>query len=140
MGINETRRRIERRRTLGPARPRGAGRPQANLHARWLDVAEAAQELEHVAAMADAGEGIGAALGCATSTFESLANSMLMMRGLVLREQGEGEGSGPEAERLARLLFAIDQNLRFAAHAADLGRRGAGAEPDRAPALRSLAG
>ena len=136
MGINETRRRIERRRTLGPARPRGAGRPQANLHARWLDVAEAAQELEHVAAMADAGEGIGAALGCATSTFESLANSMLMMRGLILRAAGEDEAT-PEAERLGRLLYAIDQNLRFAAHAADLGCRSAA--EDAAPA-KSLAG
>lgn len=136
MGINETRRRIERRRTLGPARPRGAGRPQANLHAPWLDVAEAAQELEHVAAMADAGEGIGAALGCATSTFESLANSMLMMRGLILRAAGEDEAT-PEAERLGRLLYAIDQNLRFAAHAADLGCRSAAEDP--APA-KSLAG
>ncbi len=136
MGINETRRRIERRRTLGPARPRGAGRPQANLHARWLDVAEAAQELEHVAAMADAGEGIGAALGCATSTFESLANSMLMKREMIIRAAGEDEAT-PEAERLGRLLYASDQNLRFAAHAADLGCRSAAEDP--APA-KSLAG
>lgn len=138
MRIHQIRRRIERRQALGSAgRPLSATRSQAVLYDRSLDVAEAAQELERVAA-ADGGEGaVPAALGCATSTFESLANSMLMMRGLVLRAR-EGEGATPEAERLARLLYAIDQNLRFAAHAADLGCRQA--QNDAAPAGQALAG
>lgn len=141
MGFEQIRQRAERRQALGAGRraePRT--RAEAALQDRCLGLAEAAQDLERVAGADGAGGAVPAALGCVTSAFESLANSMLMMRGLVLREQQEGEGSDPEAERLARLLFAIDQNLRFAAHAADLGRRGVDAEPDRAPALRSLAG
>lgn len=140
MGIERIRQRAERRRALGAGRrPEPRTRSEAALHDRCLGLAEAAQELERVAGAEGAGGAVPSALGCVTSAFESLANSMLMMRGLVLREQGEGEGSSPEAERLARLLFAIDQNLRFAAHASDLGRRGAGPEPDRGTALRSLA-
>lgn len=126
MGIEQTRERIERRRSLGSARrPKAATRAQAVLYDRCLDVAEAAQELERVAAADGGADAVPAALGCATSTFESLANSMLMMRGLVLRANGDEEATPPEAERLARLLYAIDQNLRFAAHAADLGCRDA---------------
>ncbi|HET6830669.1 MAG TPA: hypothetical protein VFH44_04890 [Solirubrobacterales bacterium] len=142
MGIERIRQRAERRRALGAARrPEPRTRSEATLYDRCIGLAESAQELERVAGAEGGGRAVPAALGCATSAFESLANSMLMMRGLVLREQEEQEGSNPEAERLARLLFAIDQNLRFAAHAADLGRRGTGDEPEAGPelALRSLA-
>jgi hypothetical protein len=141
MGIERIRERAERRRALGAARPpEPSTRSEAALYDRCLGVAEAAQELERVAGAEGAAGAVPPALGCATSAFESLANSMLMMRGVVLREQERAGGSSPDAERLARLLFAIDQNLRFAAHAADLGRRGPGAEPEVGPALRSLAG
>lgn len=137
MGIDRTRERVERRRSLGSVgRPKITKRSQAVLYDRCLDVAGAAQELERVAGADGAADAVPAALGCATSTFESLANSMLMMRGLILRAAGEDEAT-PEAERLGRLLYAIDQNLRFAAHAADLGCRSAAEDP--APA-KSLAG
>jgi hypothetical protein len=141
MGINRIRQRVERRRAIGvepPTEPRTRG--EAALYGRTLGLAEAAQELEQVAAAGDAAGAVPAALGCATSAFESIANSMLMMRGLVLRSEGVDGAESPEAERLARLLFAIDQNLRFAAHAADLGRRDAsGSGAESSPALRSLA-
>lgn len=126
------------------SRPEPVTQAEAVLYERTLGLAEAAQELERVAAAEGAGGAVPTALGCVTSAFESIANSMLMMRGLVLRagergDDGDGDSSA-EAERLARLLFAIDQNLRFAAHAADLGRRGAGeSAPAVGPALRSLA-
>jgi hypothetical protein len=139
MGIERIRARVERRRALGADhRPEPGTRSEAALYDRCLGVAEAAQELERVAGAAGTGDAVPGALGFATSAFESLANSMLMMRGVVLRELRGAQGStAPEAERLARLLFAIDQNLRFAAHAADLGRDGA--ETGAEPALRSLA-
>jgi len=137
MEIDRTRERAERRRSLGSVgRPKTTKHSQAALYDRSVDVAEAAQGLERVAAADGAAGAVPAALGCATSTFESLANSMLMMRGLVLGANGNEEAT-PEAERLARLLYAIDQNLRFAAHAADLGCRDAGAIAT--PAEKSLA-
>jgi len=138
MGINRTREQLERRGALGAARrPPAGNRSQAVLYDRCLDVAETAQRLERVAAADGSEEMVPAALGCVTSAFESLANSMLMMRGQVLRAH-EGSPSEPEAERLARLLYAIDQNLRFAAHAADLGCRSA--EGVAAPTEPQLAG
>jgi hypothetical protein len=125
MGIDQIRQRVERRQVLASAGPPPAmKRSQAIVYERCMDLAEAAQELERVAATGGTEDAVPAALGCVTSTFESLANSMLMMRGVVLRAHEDEATTPPEAERLARLLYAIDQNLRFAAHAADLGCRG----------------
>jgi hypothetical protein len=130
MGINQIRQRVERRQVLASAGPPPAmKRSQAIVYERCTELAEAAQELERVAATGGTEDAVPAALGCVTSTFESLANSMLMMRGVVLRAHENEATTPPEAERLARLLYAIDQNLRFAAHAADLGCRGSAEAP-----------
>ena len=122
MGIEGIRDRIERRETLGPTKPPSLVRRSRTVsYDRSLDVAEAAQAHERVAGDG-AAEAVPAVLVCMTSTFESLANSMLMMRGLVLRSRASGAADN-QADRLAQLLFAINQNLRLAAHASDIGCR-----------------
>lgn len=136
MSIKRRKPRIERRRLLaGEWKPRTAGRSENALFDHSFELAEVARDLERVAGANGSAGATAASLGCATSAFESLANAMLKMRGVVLRElspTADGNGHEPaEAEQLGRLLYAIDQNLRFAAHAADLGRQAAA---DIAPA------
>jgi hypothetical protein len=130
MNIQRRKHRIARRRLLaGEWKPTTSGGPENALFDRCFELAEASHDLEQVAGVRGTTAAMAASLGCATSAFESLANSMLMMRRVVLREledeEAEGAGSGESgpAEQLGRLLYAIDQNLRFAAHAADLGRQ-----------------
>ena len=130
MSIERRKQRIERRlRMAGEFKPREADRFENALFDRCFELAEAARELETVAGAPGSGGAAAASLGCLTSTFESLANAMLAIRGTALRELPDtpppdtgGPGSG---EQLSRLLFAIDQNMRFAAHAADLARQSA---------------
>jgi hypothetical protein len=128
MNIQRRKHRIARRRLLaGEWKPTTSGGPENALFDRCFELAEASHDLEQVAGVQGTTAAMAASLGCATSAFESLANSMLMMRRVVLRdlegaEDGDGDESAP-AEQLGRLLYAIDQNLRFAAHAADLGRQ-----------------
>ena len=130
MNIQRRKHRIARRRLLaGEWKPTTSGGPENALFDRCFELAEASQDLEQVAGVRGTTAAMAASLGCATSAFESLANSMLMMRKVVLRDLEGAEAEGPvsgepaPAEQLGRLLFAIDQNLRFAAHAADLGRQ-----------------
>ena len=143
MKIERRKQRIERRRMLaGEWKPRTAGRSENALFDHCFELAEAARDLERVAGADRSAGATAASLGCATSAFESLANAMLKMRGVVLRELSTTTAAGSEpadAEQLGRLLYAIDQNLRFAAHAADLGRQAAadGARVEAAPAARA---
>ena len=135
MNIQRRKHRIARRRLLaGEWKPTTSGGPENALFDRCFELAEASHDLEQVAGVRGTTAAMAASLGCATSAFESLANSMLMMRKVVLRDLDGAEADGPltdgpvsgepaPAEQLGRLLFAIDQNLRFAAHAADLGRQ-----------------
>lgn len=135
MNIQRRKHRIARRRLLaGEWKPTTSGGPENALFDRCFELAEASHDLERVAGVRGTTAAMAASLGCATSAFESLANSMLMMRKVVLRDLDGAEADGPltdgpvsgepaPAEQLGRLLFAIDQNLRFAAHAADLGRQ-----------------
>lgn len=135
MNIQRRKHRIARRRLLaGEWKPTTSGGPENALFDRCFELAEASHDLEQVAGVRGTTAAMAASLGCATSAFESLANSMLMMRKVVLRDLEGAEADGPltdgpvsgepaPAEQLGRLLFAIDQNLRFAAHAADLGRQ-----------------
>ena len=130
MNIQRRKHRIARRRLLaGEWKPTTSGGPENALFDRCFELAEASHDLERVAGVRGTTAAMAASLGCATSAFESLANSMLMMRKVVLRDLEGAEAEGPvsgepaPAEQLGRLLFAIDQNLRFAAHAADLGRQ-----------------
>ena len=135
MNIQRRKHRIARRRLLaGEWKPTTSGGPENALFDRCFELAEASHDLEQGAGVRGTSAAMAASLGCATSAFESLANSMLMMRKVVLRDLDGAEADGPltdgpvsgepaPAEQLGRLLFAIDQNLRFAAHAADLGRQ-----------------
>jgi len=127
MNIQRRKHRIERRQLLaGEWEPKSSAAAENALFDRCFELAEAARDLEQVANAPGTTAAMAASLGCATSAFESLANSMLMLRGVVLRELTDDEdadGERSHADQLGRLLFAIDQNLRFAAHAADLGRR-----------------
>lgn len=128
MRIQERKQRIERRRQLAGAwKPKAAGAAENELFDRCLSLAEDAIELERAAGTSGAVGATGASLACFNSAFESLANSMLQLRSAALREHEAGTTGADESERagidqLERSLFVIDQNLRFAAHAADLGR------------------
>jgi hypothetical protein len=80
-----------------------------------------AEELE-AAASASRSESLDpAVLGCLSATLSSLATVSLL-----LDEARDGQGrehaGGQEADP-SRLLFAISQNLRFAAEAAKLGQQ-----------------
>jgi hypothetical protein len=134
MNIQRRKHRIARRRLLaGEWKPTTSGGPENALFDRCFELAEASHDLEQVAGTRGTTAAMAASLGCATSAFDSLANSMLMMRRVVLGELDGVEADGTESDRaesgesapaeLGRLLYAIDQNLRFAAHAADLGRQ-----------------
>ena len=129
MNIDRRKGRIGRRqRMAGEWTPRTADRAENLLFDRCFELAESARDLEEVAGATGGSGAVAASLGCATSAFESVANAMLAMRGVVLRElpnpEAGAEGAG-DREQLGRLLFAIDQNMRFAAHAADLARQSA---------------
>ena len=87
-------------------------------------LAEAARDFERAAGTRGSAPAAAATLGCATSALESQATGMLLMRSLVLHVFSSSDyGDEERAQELGRLLFAIDQNLRFAAQAADLARR-----------------
>lgn len=137
MNIERRKRRIRRRRLLaGEWRPRTGESSESALFNHCFEVAEAARDLERAAGANGSAAATAASLGCATSAFESLANAMMKMRGVALRELSTtgaraDDPEPTEAEQLGRLLDAVDQNLRFAAHAADLGRQAAA---DAAPA------
>lgn len=137
MRIQERKQRIERRRQLAGAwKPNGAGAAENELFDRCFSLAEDAIELERTAGSRGAAGATGASLACFSSAFESLANSMLQLRSAALRELEPEATSTDEYKRggidqLERSLFVIDQNLRFAAHAADLGREAVEASADR---------
>lgn len=125
---------------VGDWNPKDADKAENVVFDRCFELAEAARELELVASAKGSAGAVSASLGCATSAFESIANSMLMMRGVVLKELANADDphrdpGADQAVQLGRLLFAIDQNMRFAAQAADLGRENAAeilAEPSPA--------
>ncbi len=124
-----------RRRTESPAG--GAAlerdvpdRPGDNLvFDRVFEVAVAARELEQVADTPGSARASAASLGCTTSALESLAGSISAMRRVALDELAESQEEGADAEsiqRLGRLLYVVEQNLSFAAGAADLAREVSG--------------
>lgn len=118
--------RLKRQRVLaGEWRPAKGADPEAAVFQRSFDVAEAARNLERVAGGAGSEGATAASLSCVTSAFASLADAMLKMRADVVSGRGKDPDGGEEREQLGRLLFAISQNLRFAAEASDLGRQAA---------------
>jgi hypothetical protein len=114
--------RSNRRRVLaGDWRPaRASAGVQDELFEASFRLAEAARAFERAADTAGSAPATGAALACLAATLDAQATGVLKLRGLV---QGAVDGgrSGP-TEDLRRLLFAINQNLRFATEVADLAR------------------
>lgn len=138
MKLNQRRKaRFERRlRLAGDWKPRTADAAENAIFDRCFELAEAARELERVADAEGSAGALAASMGCATSAFESLANAMLKLRGVALRELSDASEMTSEpsdAQRLGRLLFTIDQNMRFAAQAADLARQNAAQALDEKP-------
>lgn len=85
MRLNQRKERIERRLQLaGDWKPRHADDAENAVFDRCFALAEAARELERVANAGGSAGVVSASMGCATSAFESLANAMLMMRGVVV--------------------------------------------------------
>lgn len=101
----------------------GGWHPSASAEERLFDAAcellGRARELERTSAVPGAGHAIPAVIGALSTTFEACANSVLAIRASAIAElrPGEEEDHRSQLAALARLLFAIDQNLRFAAEA-----------------------
>ena len=121
------------------ARTQAAGdwRPEDQAEARLFDASRqvfgAARRLERASGAPRSAGATDVALRSLQDAFTSMANASLMMRDAAALEFEGNARSDDELEQLAqlgRLLFAVDQNLRFAAHACGLGRE----------ALASLAG
>ena len=103
MNIQRRKHRIARRRLLaGEWKPTTSGGPENALFDRCFELAEASHDLEQVAGVRGTTAAMAASLGCATSAFESLANSMLMMRKVVLRDLEGAEADGPVSGEPAR--------------------------------------
>ena len=107
----------------------GDWRPHNGAEIRLFDASRhllgAARQLERASG---APRSIGAtdvSMRALRETLESLANASLMIRDAAAAEFDHAEASDDEreqAEQLGRALFAVDQNLRFAAHACRLSR------------------
>jgi hypothetical protein len=94
------------------------GRLLGNCRALLLE----AEELE-AAASASRSEGLDpAVLGCLSATLSSLATASLLLDE-ARNGQGREHATGEQEADPSRLLFAISQNLRFAAEAAKLGQQ-----------------
>jgi hypothetical protein len=128
MNFTERQRRIERRQRLaGEWRSPAQDRAENGLFNACFELAEAARDLERFP-LASSTSAAAASLGCISSALESQANAMLRLREAALRElPADPRERDGHVEQLGRLLFAIDQNLRFAAEASDLARERAAA-------------
>ena len=121
--------RIRRRLTLagdwrsGPA----TDRAEQQLFDVSFELAEGAREFEQAVGQRASAPATAAAMGCIASALEAQATGLLKMRSLAMVELSESEQADEAAdmEDLGRLLYAISQNLRFAAQAADLARKAA---------------
>ena len=107
----------------------GDWRPQDRAETRLFDASRhllgAARQLERASGAPRSAGAIDVSLHALREAFESLANASLMIRDAAGRELDHAERSDEERdklEQLERALFAVDQNLRFAAHACRLGR------------------
>jgi hypothetical protein len=107
----------------------GDWRPHNQAETRLFDASRhvlgAARQLEQTSGAPRSAGATDVSLRALREAFESLANASLMIRDAAGRELDHAERSEDERdklEQLGRALFAVDQNLRFAAHACRLGR------------------
>lgn len=114
--------------------------PSAVAERRLLEVShralDSARELERASAAPGGARATAAVTGALAGTFEALANSVLAIRAAAIAELGpdaQADGAESELDALAQLLFAVDQNLRFAAEATAQGQT-------RAAAVAQVAG
>lgn len=108
--------------------------PSATAERRLFESAhralDAARELEQASAAPGGARATPVVAGLLAGTFEALANSVLAIRAAALAELRDPAGAGADAaelDALARLLFAVDQNLRFASEATAKGQARAAA-------------
>ncbi len=93
------------------------------LFEQCYEVLEAARQLEALLSFADSEVASPAILGCLSATFDSLANTTLMLHDAAGSDPlASSAVGGDRVVQLDRLLFTINQNLRFASQAAELGR------------------
>lgn len=119
MNANATR--DELRHHLELAERWGSAAGSDPLFGHCSDLLRAARALEAAASVARADALSPAVLGCFGAALDSLGTvSVLLDR--AHGPQSQDRGTDGQADP-ARLLFAINQNLRFAADAAELGRQ-----------------
>jgi hypothetical protein len=120
--MNATATRDELRRHLDLAERWDSSAGGDALFSHCSDLLLAARALEAAASAAPADGLNPAVLGCFGAALDSLGTVSLLLdraRGADAQDSGSEDGQADPA----RLLFAINQNLRFAADAAELGRR-----------------
>lgn len=129
MSLIARQQRIERRRALAGEWSASDARDKAEneLFDASFRVAESARDFERAAGARGSAPAAAAALGCLTCALESQATAFIKLRSLLVHAlQAEQEAVPEDGEELGRLLFAINQNLRFAVQASDLAREAAG--------------
>ena len=107
-----------------------SGAAEGRLFDVTCQVLSAARELERTTAAPGAAAATPAVVGALNAAFEALANAVLGIRAGAIAElqaQAQDGGKLDELEALGRLLFAADQNLRFAADASARSREKAAA-------------
>ena len=113
---------------------RAGGPAERRLFEASCSVRAAARRLERAAGAPGSAPGTEVSLACLEEAFSSLANATLMIREAALRHYATQSGSDEERDRLeqlARLLFAVDQNLRFSAQGCKRGGEALGSSPVR---------
>jgi hypothetical protein len=120
--MNATATRNELRRHLEHAERWDSSAGDDPLFRHCSELLLAAHSLEAAASAASADGLNPAVLGCFSAALDSLGTVCMLLdraRGEQARDSDSEDGQ-PDP---ARLLFAINQNLRFAADAAELGRK-----------------
>jgi hypothetical protein len=107
----------------------GDWRPHNRAETRLFDASRhvlgAARQLERASGAPRSAGATDVSMRALREALESLANASLMIRDAAAAEfdgAARSEDEREQVEELGRALFAIDQNLRFAAHACGLSR------------------
>lgn len=115
----------------------GDWRPHDDAETQLFDASRqmlnSARRLERASGAPRSAGATDVSLGSLRAAFESLANASLMIRDAAAVEFEEAARSDEEREQLERLgglLFAVDQNLHFAADACQLSRVALASLPD----------
>ncbi|MQA73117.1 MAG: hypothetical protein GEU88_01975 [Solirubrobacterales bacterium] len=108
------------------------GDAEHRLFDSCCDVLMAARDLERAAAAPGSSAAAAASLGCLSAAFDALATATLLIRERATTDTDAGSPPSVPTEpreQLRRLLFAIDQNLRFASEASERAREAAASLP-----------